>query len=149
MRMVLVSVVVLLAGAPMAANWPQWRGPAGLGVSAESNLPTTWNARENIAWSTALGGLGSSSPIVWGDQIVVTSQAGRLPLSGAAHPALARDDATLVARERPIGGLRDPASDAADPIFFVVESFNRSDGRRAWEYRFAARGPFPNLHEKH
>ena len=26
----------------LAANWPQWRGPAGLGVSAESGLPTTW-----------------------------------------------------------------------------------------------------------
>src|SRR5687767_203957 len=109
MRGAFLTVAVLLAGAPIAANWPQWRGPAGLGVSAESNLPTTWSARENIAWSSALGGLGSSSPIVWGDQIVVTSQAGRLPLAGASHPALARDDAALVARERPIGGGRDPA----------------------------------------
>jgi outer membrane protein assembly factor BamB len=72
-----------------------------------------------------------------------------LSLSGAAHPALARDDAALVSREKPIGGGRAPASDAADPIFFVVESFNRSDGRRMWEHRLAARGPFPNLHEKH
>ena len=133
----------------MAANWPQWRGPSGLGVSAESNLPTTWSGRENIAWSAALGGLGSSSPIVWGDQIFVTSQAGRLPLSGASHPALARDDAALVSLEKPIGGQRHAPSDAPDPIVFVVESFNRSDGRRVWEHRVAARGPFPNLHEKH
>jgi outer membrane protein assembly factor BamB len=149
MRGTLVTLAVLLAGAPMAANWPQWRGPSGLGVSAESNLPTTWSARENIAWSAALGGLGSSSPIIWGDQVFLTSQAGRLPLSGAAHPALARDDAALVSLEKPIGGQRHAASDQPDPIVFVVESFNRSDGRRVWEHRVAARGPFPNLHEKH
>jgi outer membrane protein assembly factor BamB len=133
----------------MAANWPQWRGPSGLGVSAESGLPTAWNGRENIAWSAALRGLGSSSPIVWGDRIFVTSQVGRVPLSGGSHPLLARDDAALVSLEKPIGGSREEPSDAADPIVLVVESFNRSDGRRVWEYRFAARGPFPTLHEKH
>ena len=149
MRIALVAVGVLLAAAPMAANWPQWRGPSGLGVSAESGLPTTWNERENIAWSAALRGLGSSSPIVWGNQVVVTSQIGRVPLGGGPHPALARDDAALVAREKPIGGRREESSGAADPIFLVVESFDRSDGRRVWEYRVEARGPFPNLHEKH
>ncbi|MGH7554338.1 MAG: hypothetical protein ACREMQ_15140, partial [Longimicrobiales bacterium] len=96
MRIALGALFVLLAGAPIAANWPQWRGPSGLGVSAESGLPTTWSAGENIAWRAALRGLGSSSPIVWGNQIFVTSQVGRLPLSGGSHPMLARDDAALV-----------------------------------------------------
>ena len=149
MRNALVALTVLLAGVPLAANWPQWRGPAGLGVSAESGLPTTWSARENVAWSAELRGLGSSSPIVWGDQVFVTSQVGRLPLSGASHPALARDDAELVSREMPIGGRREEPSSPADPIALVVESFNRLDGRRLWEYRVEARGPYPTLHEKH
>ncbi len=147
--MALVAMGVLLAAAPMAANWPQWRGPSGLGVSAESGLPTTWSARENIAWSASLRGLGSSSPIVWSNQVVVTSQIGRVPLGSGAHPQLARDDSALVAREKPIGGRREESSGVADPISLVVESFNRSDGRRLWEYRVEARGPFPNLHEKH
>lgn len=151
MRMTLapVAVAVLLAGAPIAANWPQWRGPSGLGVSAESGLPTTWSERENIAWSVPLRGLGSSSPIVWGDQVFVTSQIGRVPLSGGPHPALARDDAALVAREKPLGGRRDESSGTADRISLVVESFSRSDGARLWEYQLEARGPFPTLHEKH
>jgi outer membrane protein assembly factor BamB len=147
-RIALGALLALLAGTPMAANWPQWRGPAGLGVSTESDLPTTWSMRENVAWSAALRGLGSSSPIVWQDQIFVTSQSGRLPLSGGSHPMLARDDAALVSREKPIGGRRDESS-GGEPIFLVVESFNRADGRRLWEYRLEARGPFPNLHEKH
>jgi outer membrane protein assembly factor BamB len=149
MRMAFVTLAVLFAGAPLAANWPQWRGPSGLGLSGESGLPTTWSARENVAWSAALAGLGSSSPIVWGDQIFVTSQVGRLPLGGGAHPALARDDAALVSREKPIGGSREGPSGKGERISLVVESFHRSDGRRTWEYRFEARGPFPTLHEKH
>jgi outer membrane protein assembly factor BamB len=149
MRAALVALQILLAAAPIAANWPQWRGPSGLGVSAESGLPTTWSARENIAWSAALRGLGSSSPIVWGHQVFVTSQVGRARLQGGSHPMLARDDAALVSREKPIGGRRDDPPAGADPTFLVVESFNRSDGRRLWEYRVEARGPFPDLHEKH
>jgi outer membrane protein assembly factor BamB len=55
----------------------------------------------------------------------------------------------LVTREKPIGGRRDDPTAGADPAFLIVESFNRSDGRRLWEYRVDARGPFPDLHEKH
>jgi hypothetical protein len=36
MRGALVAFIVLLGGAPMAANWPQWRGPSGHGVSADA-----------------------------------------------------------------------------------------------------------------
>ena len=105
-------VLVLLAGAPMAANWPQWRGPSGLGVSAESGLPTTWSARENIAWSVALRGLGSSSPIVWGDQIFVTSQVGRVPLGGGRASGAGPRRRRVGRRARNlIGGRRDEPSD--------------------------------------
>jgi outer membrane protein assembly factor BamB len=144
-----VTLQVLLAAASLSANWPQWRGPSGLGVSAESTLPSSWNARENIAWSASLAGLGSSSPIVWNDQVFVTSQVGRASLREGSHPMLARDDATLVAHETPIGGRRDKPGGPADPVGLIVESFNRADGRRLWEYRFDAQGPFPDLHEKH
>ena len=105
-RLVCVAGIIATSMAVVGANWPQWRGPSGLGVSDESGLPTTWNEHANVAWSAALRGLGSSSPIVWGDQVFVTSQIGRLPLSGGPHPVLARDDAALVSREKPIGGRR-------------------------------------------
>lgn len=149
MRAILITLVVVALAVPIgAANWPQWRGPSGLGISVESGLPTTWSARDNIAWSTALSGLGSSSPIVWGDQIIVTSQVGRVRSRGGAHPMLARDDGALVALEKPIGGRRDDPP-IGERAFLVAESFDRSDGRRRWEYRVEARAPFPDLHEKH
>lgn len=135
-----------LAAQSRAENWPQWRGPSSLGVSQESALPTDWSADQNLAWKAPLSGLGASSPIVWGDRVFVTSQVGRAPLQGDSHPGLARENATLVAREKPIGGAR---GEADRTIFLVVEVFNRTDGRRLWEYRTEATGALPRLHEKH
>lgn len=54
-------------------NWSQWRGPAGMGVSTEKNLPTEWSATKNIKWKTAIAGRGHSSPIVWGNRVFLTT----------------------------------------------------------------------------
>src|SRR3970282_1753183 len=69
------TVVVLAATAVVASaeNWPQWRGPGGLGVSAEKQLPTEWAPGKNIAWKVELPGSGHSSPAVWGNRIFLTS----------------------------------------------------------------------------
>lgn len=54
-------------------NWPQWRGPDGLGISTEKNLPIEWTATRNVKWKTAINGRGNSSPIIWGRRIFLTS----------------------------------------------------------------------------
>jgi outer membrane protein assembly factor BamB len=54
-------------------NWPQFRGTQSRGISSEINLPSKWSATENIAWKSDIPGRGWSSPIVWGNQIFVTS----------------------------------------------------------------------------
>ncbi len=144
-----VGVLALAAVELSAQNWPQWRGPSSHGVSSESNLPITWSAKENIAWKATLAGLGTSSPIVWNDRIIATSQIGSVPLAGGGnHPQLARDDRALAAQENPIGGRRS-AADRTGEVWFVVEAFRRSDGARLWEYRTRATGPLPEVHEKH
>ncbi len=133
-----------------ALDWPQWRGPSSQGVSSESGLPTKWSAKENIAWQTSLAGLGTSSPIVWGDRVFVTSQIGNSAVAkGDAHPQLARDDRGLAERESPIGGRRLKPDSSTSDVWLVVEAFRRSDGRRLWEYRTKATGPVPEVHEKH
>ena len=50
------AVPWIAAAAAHAENWPQFRGPAGLGYSAEKNLPVKWDVKsgENIAWKTPL-----------------------------------------------------------------------------------------------
>lgn len=59
-----------------AADWTQFRGPLGNGISAETTLPATLDAARDIAWKIALPGRGLSSPIVIGDRIIVTSSSG-------------------------------------------------------------------------
>jgi outer membrane protein assembly factor BamB len=69
----LTGLLLLNSSASARANWPQWRGPAGQGISTEKNLPTTWTATKNIKWKTPIEGLGHSSPIVWGKKIFLTT----------------------------------------------------------------------------
>jgi len=65
----------LLVAKGSDSQWPQFRGPEGAGVSA-ATVPVRWSDEENLAWRTALPGRGSSSPIVWGDAVFVTSYRG-------------------------------------------------------------------------
>lgn len=66
----------LLAVAALAfasENWPQFRGPGSTGVADDPALPDKWSATENVVWKTEIPGIGWSSPIVWGDNIFLTS----------------------------------------------------------------------------
>lgn len=148
-RPIVVLVAIALVGSEVSAwNWPQWRGPSSQGISSETGLPTEWSPTQNVAWKASPAGLGTSSPIVWGDRVIVTSQIGTSTMAeGAAHPQLARDDRTLAEREAPIGGQRQATT--TDDVWLVVEAFSRSDGRRLWEYRTKATGSLPAVHEKH
>jgi outer membrane protein assembly factor BamB len=143
-------LMALCAGTISAGDWPQWRGPGMHGVSSETGLPDKWGPDRNIAWKTDLAGLGASSPIAWGDLIVVTSQVGNAPVrGGGAHPLLARDDRDLSTRENAIGGKRPSLAPGAPKIFLVVEAFARGDGKKLWEQRIEASGELPENHEKH
>lgn len=76
MKTTSVRVLLLLALAATAAaadDWPQFRGPSGLGYTPDQNLPLTWGGEkgENIAWKSPLVGEGHASPIVTGDRVIV------------------------------------------------------------------------------
>ena len=60
-------------GTPIVA-WPGWRGPNSDGVADGRSLPTQWSQTENVRWSVTLPGWGTSSPVVYGDRLFVTSQ---------------------------------------------------------------------------
>ena len=68
------TLLLLLSPALLtAAEWPQWRGPDGMGHSTAKNLPLTWSETSNIAWKAELPGRGWSSPVIDGNQIWVTT----------------------------------------------------------------------------
>ena len=59
-----------------AQNWPNWRGPEADGIAGQGNYPVTFSATDNIAWKTELPGKGGSTPVVWKDRIILTSEIG-------------------------------------------------------------------------
>ena len=72
-RVGLSLVAVLAAALPLNAQWPQFRGPDGVGTSAAKTLPLTWSEETNVRWKTAIHGRGWSSPVVLENQIWLTT----------------------------------------------------------------------------
>ena len=56
-----------------AEHWPQFRGPAGDGHSSAKKLPLTWSETNGVKWKTPIPGRAWASPVVWGDQIWLTT----------------------------------------------------------------------------
>ncbi|MFO1044235.1 MAG: PQQ-binding-like beta-propeller repeat protein [Planctomycetaceae bacterium] len=68
-----IALVTLTNCGLRAEDWPQFRGPTGLGYTTDANLPLTWGGADNSAvlWKTPLVGQGHASPIVSGDRLFV------------------------------------------------------------------------------
>ena len=56
-----------------ADNWAQFRGPFGDGRSDAKELPVTFGESERVKWKTAIQGKAWSSPVIWGDQVWLTT----------------------------------------------------------------------------
>ena len=117
LALVLGSVVLgsaVVAQQPAADRfWPQWRGPHATGVSKTANPPTEWSETKNIRWKVEVPGRGSSTPVVWGDRVYVTS-AVPIGVEGAAQHA-ARGAQPRIAHR------------------FVVFAIDRKTGKTVWE----------------
>jgi outer membrane protein assembly factor BamB len=59
-----------------AADWPQFRGPGGTGVSPEMGLPTHWGPADDVRWRADLPGRGVSGPVVAGGRVYITACSG-------------------------------------------------------------------------
>lgn len=71
--LLLTSILFSLEALSQQANWTHFRGSQLNGISESTKPPVKWSVDSNIRWKTDLAGKGWSSPIVWGDQIWVTS----------------------------------------------------------------------------
>jgi len=112
---VLAASIAAAAAQPAAGPWPQFRGPNGLGVSAEEGLPVSWGPQQNVAWRARLPGAGASTPIILGDRIFVTCY------SGYAVPGQPKGETDRLRRH--------------------VVCLRRRDGKVLWEKSFSARQP--------
>jgi outer membrane protein assembly factor BamB len=137
-------------------TWPQFRGPASRGVSEINSLPTTWSATKNVAWKAEVPGRGWSSPIVWGDQVIVTSAlspgAFKPPSPGIygndyaadlARQGLSSDEVLkrLVARDIELTA-------EAGELQYMVYSFDIATGKPRWQRQAHRGAPVGGRHRK-
>jgi outer membrane protein assembly factor BamB len=143
---ILLVVVAMLAtfgyrvsGAAGPGDWAYWRGPAADGM-AVGDAPVTWSDTRNVAWKTDIPGLGNSSPVLWGDQIFVTTA---VP-TGAAAPAPSPQAAPTEGRRGPGG------STGAQPEHrFDVLSLDRKTGRILWQRTATTAVPHEGHHAQY
>lgn len=91
-------------------QWGQWRGPRATGVAPLANPPVTWSETQNVRWKTALPGSGTSTPIIWGDQVFVQTA---IPTGKKVEPAPAAEVAKPAASwslARPVFGQAQPGA---------------------------------------
>jgi outer membrane protein assembly factor BamB len=72
-RLSVFGLLALSMAAVSADNWPEFRGPHGDGHSDATGLPTVWSEAQHVRWKTAIHDKGWSSPVVWGNQVWVTT----------------------------------------------------------------------------
>ena len=54
-------------------QWWQFRGPQGNGHTLSEDLPLKWNEETNVVWKVPIHDRGWSSPVVWDNQVWLTT----------------------------------------------------------------------------
>jgi outer membrane protein assembly factor BamB len=164
------------AGAAPAAdaNWHQWRGPRATGVAPLGNPPTAWSETENVKWKARLPGSGSSTPIVWGNQVFVQSAIGTGKKIDAADQ---KPSASIVTPRLVFGQTAPPPADGSAPEGqrgrrprggggggggrggrgekpvefhqFVILSIDRATGKIQWQQVAREEVPHEGHHQDH
>ncbi len=69
----LLGGAVSWAGLDAAEKWPQFRGSLGTGIAEGQKVPVNLG-KETLRWSINLPGPGSSSPVIWGEKLFITTE---------------------------------------------------------------------------
>ncbi|MDF1859179.1 MAG: PQQ-binding-like beta-propeller repeat protein [Verrucomicrobiales bacterium] len=101
-------------------SWHQWRGPENNGVSKTAKPPLEWSETKNLAWKAEIQGHGTSSPIVLGGKVFVTTAIN----TGKVDPNLPKPE------DQPerVFGIKHPNT----TYEMVVLCFDRKTGKRLW-----------------
>lgn len=116
-------------------NWPHWRGPYANGISLNGNPPLEWSEEKNIKWKVAIPGLGHSTPIIWGDQLFVST----------AISVEAKEDREEQPQQDQRGWMR--SKQTKNIYKFVVFSFDRQNGKVIWQTTVKEEIPKESTHE--
>jgi len=119
-------------------NWPQWRGPYANGISPNGNPPIEWSEGKNIKWKIEIPGRGHATPVIWGDQIFISTA---VPIN--------KQEEKQEQNEQPQEGRRRGMSfrESKEMHQFVVFSINRQNGKIQWQKTVTEEIPQERTHE--
>lgn len=141
-----------------AENWPRFLGPDASASASGRAIPAKWTQKD-CRWRVELPGAGYSSPVVWGDRVIVT--AGDDETGALTILCLNTIDGQTRWRQQFASGTyrmhafnsyasSTPALDAehayvawATPEEYVVVALELSSGKEAWRTKL---GPFRSQH---
>lgn len=154
--LLLVTALVPPSFAPVDTTWPQFRGHAGRAVSAVATLPTKWSTTINVAWKTAVPGRGWSSPIVWGDQLFLTTAISAKAFKQASPGIYGNDYVADLERQglsesQILDRLRQrdlESPQESGDVDFMVYSFDVGTGAVRWQQRAHHGPPIGGRHRK-
>ena len=136
---------VALGLAPELSTWFYWRGPSTDGM-AVGDAPLHWGDNQNIKWKTDIPGRGMSSPVIWGDQIFLTT-AVKTDAAASRAPAEPPAAAGESAGAKRGFGLSTPGPQPEHK--FVVMSLDRKTGKILWERTAATATPHEGHHPQY
>lgn len=126
---------------PPQTDWAQWRGPAFNGTAPGATPPATWSESQNVKWKFKIPGFGSSSPIVWKNQVFILTaipSGKKIETPAAPEPP----------EENQPGGRR--RSEKPDEAYqFVVISVDRETGKLLWQKTAKEILPHEGHHKDH
>jgi outer membrane protein assembly factor BamB len=68
-----LAAVAFRSAALSQENWPEFRGPLANGHAVAAKPPVEWSEEKNVRWKTAIHDRGWSSPVIWDNQIWMTT----------------------------------------------------------------------------
>jgi outer membrane protein assembly factor BamB len=108
--------------------WPQWRGPDATGVAPHGDPPVEWSESKNLRWKLPIPGAGSSSPIVWGDRVFVSTSVDTKKPGAPLGSSRAQKKPETVHR-------------------FALLAIGRRDGRVLWDQTLREAQPHGGTHK--
>ena len=129
-------------------HWPTWRGAAGTGEAPGGTPPLSWSEEENVIWKTPLPGIGSSTPVVWGDRIYLTTAIETDAVVKSGDEDAQRGGEPQRGRRRGRRGGRGRGSSAPKNIYdFRVMAVDRATGEVVWSKQVAREVPHERGHQ--
>jgi len=135
-----IMVFGLATASEYTDNWPSWRGPLATGEAVIGNPPTSWSETENVKWKIPVPGKGLSSPVIWGDQLFITTAVSLDEKASAEAVKKLKDEQPAWLKSAGGGNVPENVQQ------FVVYSIDRKNGGILWQKVVREQFPHQGTH---